>query len=67
MNALELGYQACISNHLYCSAVSSPEGQGELIVAKWESILNHRHNVHTRHDDARFPSCAYDELTGRER
>ena len=56
-----------ISNHLYWSAVSSPEGEGELIVAKWKSILNHIHNVHTGHDDARFPSCAHDELTGRER
>ena len=56
-----------ISNHLYWSAVSSPEGEGELIVAKWKSILNHIHNVHTGHDDARFPSCAHKELTGRER
>ena len=31
-------------NHLYWSAVSTPDGDGEMILAKWLSVDNHIHN-----------------------
>ncbi len=31
-------------NHLYWSAVSTPDGNGDLIKAKWMSVVNHVHN-----------------------
>lgn len=37
-------------NHLYWCAASS-DGDSELMVAKWQSIVNHAHDIHSRHDN----------------
>ncbi|XP_077564701.1 uncharacterized protein LOC144180190 [Haemaphysalis longicornis] len=46
-----------VSNHLYWSAASS-KGCHEMIVPKWQSLLNHIRGVHT-HDSSLFPSCVH--------
>lgn len=54
-----------IVNHLYWSAVTSNPGQGELIVAKWSSVINHVINKH-KHNNVLFPECLHGVLEGRE-
>ena len=48
-------------NHLYWSATSAQNGDGELILAKWLSLVNHLHNVHSGHGEL-FPECAHSSL-----
>jgi hypothetical protein len=55
-----------IINHLYWSVVSTPEGNGDLIKAKWLSLERHMHNQHTDHGNL-FPQCAHGRLTGRRK
>jgi hypothetical protein len=50
-----------IINHLYWSVMSTANGSGDDIVAKWTSILNHIINIHI-HTNARFPACAHGDL-----
>ena len=49
-----------IANHLYWCAASSG-GNGQLVVAKWKSLINHICNVHTHHDPL-FPKCLHGDL-----
>ena len=55
-----------IINHLYWCAISTPVGQGEVIVAKWKSLLNHICNIHHGHDDQLFPQCDHGALRGND-
>ena len=43
---------------LYWSAVSTPSGDGEMILAKWISLDNHIHNKHKQHGKL-FPVCKH--------
>ena len=53
-----------ISNHLYfCAATSN--GNGELLVEIWKSVVNHVANKHQGHG-ALYPSCRHGELEDRE-
>lgn len=54
-----------IVNHLYWSVVSTPSGEPDVVVAKWESVLNHVVNRHT-HSNQHFPKCIHRRLRGRE-
>jgi hypothetical protein len=54
-----------ISNHLYWSAMSTKMGYGEIIVAKWKSIVRHLTNKHENHPDELFQKCAHGELQDR--
>lgn len=49
-----------IKNHLYYSAASS-NGDGELMVAKWQSITNHIVDDHEGHSDI-FTKCDHGPL-----
>ncbi|XP_067294166.1 uncharacterized protein [Pseudorasbora parva] len=49
-------WQKSIKNHLYWSASSS--SNGEEMVAKWTSLLNHIQNVHV-HENPLFPKCLH--------
>lgn len=53
-----------IVNHLYWAAVSTETGQGDLIVAKWVSVVNHIANKHT-HNNHLFPKCLHGSLECR--
>ena len=54
-----------IRNHLYWSAMSTKMGYGEMIVAKWKSIVRHLTNKHENHPDELFQKCAHGELEDR--
>ncbi|XP_070567634.1 uncharacterized protein [Ptychodera flava] len=60
-------WKQSIVNHLYWSAVSTPDDRGDLIVAKWCSLVGHVQNVHTNHPDPLFPDCAHGPLEGENR
>ncbi|KAF3845945.1 hypothetical protein F7725_003023 [Dissostichus mawsoni] len=50
-----------ILNHLYWCAVSTPDGNGEMIADKWLSLNNHIVNIHTKHGRV-FEKCAHGRL-----
>lgn len=52
-----------ISNHLYWCAASS-NGVGDVVLAKWCSIVRHVCNIHTGHGPL-FSECAHGELEPR--
>ena len=60
------GWAQSLVLHLYWSASSTPEGQGDLLLAKWLSVLNHIQNIHDGHDDL-FPACEHGPLEGEDR
>ncbi|KAK7502896.1 hypothetical protein BaRGS_00005845 [Batillaria attramentaria] len=50
-----------ICNHLYWVAVSTPDGDGDLMESKWLSLTNHIHDVH-EHPSHLFPQCQHPHL-----
>ena len=52
-------------NHQYWSAVSTPDGNDELIRMKWLSLANHVQKEHTGHDPL-FPKCKHKRLYKRK-
>ena len=59
-------WKKSLVNHLYWSAVSTPNGDGDIIRAKWMLLDNHIHNKHDGHS-IEFPSCKHKKLRGRRR
>ena len=55
-------WKTSIINHLYWCASSTPDGDGAVMLAKWNSLPNHLLNKHTDHDDALFPECLHDDI-----
>ena len=55
-----------ITNHLYWCVASTHSGDGDVIKAKWLSLDNHIHNVHSGHSQL-FPQCAHGDLHGSDR
>jgi hypothetical protein len=51
-------------NHLYWCAASTPDGNGELLLAKWLSLDNHLHNIHRGHGGI-YHNCGHGRLRGR--
>jgi len=51
-------WKKSIINHLYWSAVSTPNSDGEMMLAKWTSLDNHIHNKHKNHGKL-FPVCKH--------
>ena len=49
-----------ITNHLYWCASSTPDGDGEVIKAKWTSLINHVQNVHE------VPKCVHQPINPSE-
>ena len=50
-----------ITNHLYWCASSTPDGNGEVMVAKFQSSTNHILNIH-EHNNYLFPKCLHDPI-----
>ncbi len=59
-------WKRSLLNHLYWSAVSTPDGNGEVIQAKWMSLDNHIHNKNQRHGK-NFPKCSHGRLRRRRK
>lgn len=47
-----------ISNHMYWCAASSDGLSGDVIAAKWLSVLRHMQNLHKDHSEL-FPTCTH--------
>lgn len=58
-------WQKAIKNHLHWCATSTKSGFGEMIIAKWKSVIRHICNKHTDHPDDLFKRCAHDALPKR--
>lgn len=50
-----------LCNHMYWSAASTPSGNGQLMLEKWESVINHVQNIH-EHDGDIYTECAHGPL-----
>ncbi|XP_065069945.1 uncharacterized protein LOC135694966 [Rhopilema esculentum] len=55
-----------IKKHLYWSATSTQQGFGNLIVAKWTSLIRHVADKHDNHPNEIYKECAHDELEARD-
>ncbi|KAI0240741.1 hypothetical protein LSAT2_008479, partial [Lamellibrachia satsuma] len=55
-------WKKSIINHLYWCAASTPDGDGAVMLAKWNSLSNHLLNRHTGHADILFPECLHDNI-----
>ncbi|KAL1276430.1 hypothetical protein QQF64_036053 [Cirrhinus molitorella] len=53
-------------NHLYWTAASTPNGDADVMEAKWKSMVNHVQDIH-EHDTSAFPCCAHPPLEGEAR
>lgn len=53
-------------NHMNWCVVSTPNGDGDTMVAKWLSLENHIHNKHSGHGRL-FRKCSHGRLVGRNR
>ena len=55
-------WMKAISRHLYWCAHSTKQGFGEIIVAKWVSLIWHISNKHKDHPDELYTECAHGEV-----
>jgi hypothetical protein len=51
---------------MYWSAGSTADNNGEVIGAKWESVLQHVQNRHTDHPNPLFPQYMHEPLEGED-
>ena len=54
-------WRRSIVNHLHWVASSTGDGDGKVMLAKWESLINHLQNKHDGHDPL-FPACLHEPL-----
>ncbi|XP_078028282.1 uncharacterized protein LOC144464625 [Epinephelus lanceolatus] len=59
-------WKPAIINHLYWTAASTPDGNPNIMQAKWESMVNHVLDIH-EHDTPTFTCCAHPPLEGEAR
>jgi hypothetical protein len=57
-------WKKSIVNHMYWVAASTPTGDPETMVAKWQSINNHIANIHQHRDNQLYPQCSHGPLVG---
>ena len=62
---LVLKWQRSIKNHLHWCATSTNLGFGELILAKWKSLIRHISNKHSNLPDPLFTQCAHEDTPSR--
>lgn len=59
-------WRPALINHLYWTAASTPDGDPDMMEAKWKSIVSHVQDIH-KHGTPAFPSCAHPPLEGEAR
>ncbi|KAF3840279.1 hypothetical protein F7725_018996, partial [Dissostichus mawsoni] len=59
-------WRPAIINHLYWTAASTPDGDPDVMEAKWQSMVNHVQDIH-EHGTPAFPCCAHPPLEGQAR
>ncbi|KAJ8280744.1 hypothetical protein GJAV_G00058490 [Gymnothorax javanicus] len=59
-------WRPAIINHLCWTAASTPNGDPDVMAAKWQSMVNHIQDIH-EHDTPAFPKCAHPPLEGEAR
>ena len=67
-------WKKSIINHLYYTAASTPDGDADLMRAKWISLLNHIMDIHEhttklfpQHNPKLYPKCEHGLLEGADR
>ena len=55
-----------IRSHLFWCALSTNQGFGDLIVAKWKSIVRHIANKHDDHPNVLYKKCAHGDIDKRD-
>ena len=60
-------WKQSINNHIYWCAATTPDGNGEVMQAKWEMLPRHIQNIHTHEDNPLFSECGHGELEGDSR
>lgn len=51
---------------MYWTAASTPDGNGQMMIEKWQSVANHVQNIH-KHDGDLYDVCTQGPLEGTER
>lgn len=59
-------WKSSIVNHMYWVASDTPSGDGELMWAKWESLLCHIQDLHDGHPNPLYTRCQHGPLEDRE-
>ncbi|KAK3720962.1 hypothetical protein QZH41_006532 [Actinostola sp. cb2023] len=59
-------WKQSISNHMYWCAASTPDGNGDMIKAKWEILPLHIQDIHTS-NNVLHSECGHGELEGERR
>ncbi|ROI15893.1 hypothetical protein DPX16_3794 [Anabarilius grahami] len=59
-------WRPAVINHLYWTAASTPNGDADVMEAKWKSMVNHVQDIH-EHGTSTFPCCAHPPLEGEAR
>lgn len=51
---------------MYWTAASTPDGNGQMMLEKWQSVANHVQNIH-EHDGDLYDDSPHGPLEGTER
>eukprot|EP00064_Thunnus_orientalis_P010623 superscaffoldBa00001459_g10649 len=59
-------WRPAVTNHLYWTAASTPNGDPDVMEANWQSKVNHVQDIH-EHGTPVFTRCAHSPLEGEAR
>ena len=59
--AIVADWDTSIRRHLYWCATSTPDGNEDMVAAKFSSYINHVHNIHHGHNE-HYQDCMHADL-----